>query len=342
MANDLSNATRELHIRSLVDQVFYQVPVLEELQRRHQITHTGGKYIDRLVDTAEIDDQGQDYTENEPLTDAKKDTLEKPLFYWKTSQLPLRYGVNEELQNVEAMQEEQLLDLSAHLVKKGHRGVKIRLNKQIFNDASTTAVLDSGKKFLSFISALNHDSAYGGLTRTLSTGTNSWWQGADPSGLLESTTTSTQDTAYNLTLFNLRKWINETNVAHNMESEDDLYICMCPTLWDKLAAEMESRLGGYKASDYQRQGIRKMDFDGHQIVSVPYLQKSTTTKTWLFILNMKHWELRIHKSRNFKMTDFKWQGDQTNGYDFWLARILWQGNFVCWRPNSSMWLSNVS
>lgn len=339
---DLSASTRELHVRSLVNQVFYKLPVLEELQRRNQITYTGGKYIDRLVDTAEIDDQGQDYTANEPMTDAKTDTLEKPLFYWKKSQLPLRYDVDEELQNVEGDSDTQLLNLATHLVEKGHRAARVRINKQVWNEGSTTPVADTGKKFLSIITALNHDTSYGGLTRTFSSNTNDWWQGADPAGLNEVIGSSSQDTAYNITLFNLRKWINETTVAHNMESEDDLYICMCPTLWDKLAAEMESRVGGYKPSDYQRQGIRKMDLDGHQVVSVPYLQKSSTTKTWLFILNMKYWELRIHKSRNFKLTDFVWQGDQTNGYDFWLARILWAGNLVTWKPNASLWLSNVS
>jgi hypothetical protein len=117
---------------------------------------------------------------------------------------------------------------------------------------------------------------------------------------------------------------------------------MCPSLWDKLAAEMEAGITGYKPGEYQKQGIRKLNFDGHQIVSVPYLQTTSTMRSWLFILNMKYWELRIHSSRNFKMTDFKWQGEQVNGYDFWLARILWAGNFVCWKPNSSMWLSNVS
>lgn len=339
--SDLSNATRELFVRSLVDQVFYKLPVLEELQRRRQITYTGGTTIKRLVDTAEIDDQGQDYTENEPLTDSKTDTLEKPSFNWKLAQFPLRYGVDEELQNLDAASEIQLLDIGEHLAKKGQKGAKIRLNKQIWNEGSETPVTDSGKKFLSIISALNHDTAYGGLSRTFSSNTNDWWQGSDPAGLLESISSSSQDTQVNLTLFNLRKWINETNVAHNMESEDDLYICMCPTLWDKLAAEMESRVGGYKPSDYQRQGIRKMDLDGHQIVSVPYLQKSSTTKQWVVIMNMQYWELRIHKKRNFKLTDFKWQGDRSNGYDYWLARILWAGNFLCWKPNSSLWLSNV-
>lgn len=340
--SDLSNATRELFIRSVVDQVFYKLPVLEELQRRRQITFKGGTSIKRLVDTDEIDDQGQDYTANEPLTDSKTDTLNKPSFNIKLSQVPLRYDVDEELQNHDADEEIALLNLATHLTKKGDRAAKIRMSKQIWNSASSTPETESTtKKFQSIISALDHDATYGGLSRSFSSGTNDWWQGSDPAGLTESISSSSQDTQVNLTLYNLRKWINETNVAHNMESEDDLYICMCPTLWDKLAAEMESRVGGYRPSDYQRQGIRKMDLDGHQVVSVPYLQKSTTTKKWVAILNMQYWELRIHTKRKFKVTDFKWQGEQHNGYDYWLARILWAGNFVCWKPNSSLWLSNV-
>lgn len=338
---DLSNATRELHIRTVINHVFYKLPVLEELMRRRKIVWKGGKYIETLADTAEIDDQGQDYTGNTSLTDAKTETLDKPYFSWRRSQIPLRYGVDEELQNVEAMKEEQLLDLAAHLVEKGHRAARIRMSKQIWNSGSTTAVGDSDARWQSIVSALDHDNTYGHLSRSWSGGTNDWWQGADPAALNENVSSSAQDTEYNLTKYNLRKWINESSVSQNMEAEDDLYICMSPYLWDKLAAEMESSIQGYKPGQYQRQGIRKMDFDGHQIVSVPYLQTSSTMRKWVAILNMKYWELRIAPSRDFKMTDFKWQGDIVKGYDFHLARILYAGNFVCWKPNSSMWLSNV-
>lgn len=118
-------------------------------------------------------------------------------------------------------------------------------------------------------------------------------------------------------------------------------ICMCPTLWNKLRNEFEAHLV-YQPGKKQSQGIKSMMFDGHEIVSVPYLQRSSTMKTWLFILNLRHFELRIHTRRNFKFTGFKWQGDQSNGYDYYLGRIMLQGNFVCWKPKSSMWLSAVS
>jgi hypothetical protein len=339
---DLTKATRELFVRSLVDQVYYRTPFIEELQRRRQITHTAGKYIERLIDTDEIDDLMQVYTANSALTDAKKTTLEKPRFTWRLWQLPLRYDVDEELQNVHGGKEITLLNLAKHLVTKGQRACKLWLDKQVFNNGSTTGIADGTVTSLqSLVSGLDHDVTYGTISRTWSTGTNDYWQGADPSGLNESVSTSGQGTAYNLTKANIRKWVNETDVAHHMEGADDLMILMCPTLWNKLAAQFEAHLE-YKPGSKQSQGIRSMIFDGHEIVSVPYLQTTSTMKTWLFILNLRHWELRIHSMRNMKMTDFKWQGENANGYDYHLARILGQGNLVCWKPNSSMWLSNVS
>jgi hypothetical protein len=338
---DLTKATRELFVRTRDNQVYYRTPLVEELRRRNQITYKGGKYIEKLADTATTEDHWQEYSANDPLTDQKTSTLDKPRFLWKLGQYPLRYDVDEELQNVHAGNEEQLLDLAQFLSEKAQADQRLWLCAKIFNSGSTTAVSDGGKTFQSLISALDHDNTYGTITRSLSGGTNDWWQGADPSGLTLDVTSSGQDTAYNLTKSNLRKWINETDVSHYMDGADDLQILMCPTLWNKLAAELESHTE-YKGGLKQSQGIRSMVFDGHEIVSVPYLQRSSTMKTWLFICNLRYLELRIHSNRNFIMKDFKWQGENANGYDYWLARILVFGNVVCWKPNSSLWLSNVS
>jgi len=338
---DLTKATRELFVRSLVDEVHMRTPFVEELQRRRQITYKGGRYIERLTDTASSEELWQDYIATDALTDQKKTTLDKPRFTWKYGQYPMRYDVDEYTQNIMAGKEEQLLDLADHLVRKGQDDTKLWLCAKIFNSGSNTAVADGATGFQSLVSALLHDNTYGTLTRSLSGGTNDWWQGADQANLVENITSSSQNTATNLTVSNMRKWVNETDISHYMNSEDDLMFLMCPTLWDKVAAEMESKLL-YKPGLKQKQGIRSMVFDGHEIVSVPYLQKSATMKKWVFILNLRWWELRIHSARNFKMLDFKHQADQSNGYDFWLARIMVSGNFVCWKPNSSMFLRNIT
>ncbi len=339
---DLEKATREMFVNGLVDQVHMRIPIIEELMRRRQVTHSAGKYVERLIDTADIDDLVQTYDTNDALTDEKKTTLDKPRFTWRKTQLPLRYDVDEELENIGGDSKIQLLNLSKHLIDKGNRGIRKWFEKQMFNNGSATPIADGDKTaWQSIVSALNHDTTYGTLARSFSAGTHDEWQGADPAGLNESVTSSSQDTAYTLTKGNLAKWINETDVADSMDSPEDLMICLCPTLWNKLRAEMEAHLM-YQPGKKQSQGIKSMLFDGHEIVSVPYLQRTSTMRTWLFILNLRHFELRIHTSRNFKFTGFKWQGEQANGYDYFLARIMLQGNFVCWKPKSSIWLSNVS
>jgi hypothetical protein len=340
---DVTKATRELFDRTLVDQAFMRVPVIEALQRNGQVKSTfkGGKYIEKLIDTDTIQSLVQEYTTNTALTDAKKTTLEKPRFTWKYAQLPLRYDIDEEVQNANAPKEIQLLDLPEHMVKKAHSDLKKWMSQKIFNSGSTTAVHDGGTSFQSFVSALLCDETYGTITRTAASNIADYWQGADPGGLWTGLTATTQSTAAVLSCSNLRKWINETDVSQHMEGADDLMILMCPSLWDKLAAEMESKLI-YKPGLKQSQGIRSMIFDGHEIVSVPYLQTSSTMKAWVFIINLRYWEWRMWSERDFVFKGFKWQGEESNGYDYWLGRIMMVGNFFCWKPNSSLWHYAVS
>jgi len=341
--SDLSEATRELFVRSLKNEVWQKMPFYEELERRNKITFRGGKYIERLVIKDEMDDLAQAYTINEALTDEAKDMLDKPRFLWKKLQLPLRYSGDVEIQNVHAGNEEQLTDLVRLLTTQGQRGIRIKMMKNLFNAGSTTGRSDSGKEFQSLVSALDHDVTYGNLARSFSSDTRDWWQGADPSALNINVTSSSQGTATNLTISNIRKWISESDVAQYMEQKSDLTILMCATLFNKLRAEMESK-AIYKGEvgDTMKQGFTKMILDGYNVIDVPYLQTTSTMRTWVFVLNMNDFELRISTERNFEMTDFEWQGKYTNGFDYYLARILAAGNLVCWKPRGSMWLSNVS
>jgi hypothetical protein len=341
---DLTKATRELFDRTLVNQVMYRIPIIERIQRQNQINFTGGLDIRKLVDTDTIEDTVQEYTVNQALTDQKQTTLEKPVFKWKYAQMPLRYDADEQTENILTSDSEiQLLDLAAHLVQKGQKDMRRYMETVLFNKASTTAATDGGATMQSLISALDHDTTYATISRSISGGTNDWWQGADPNDLTINISSSNQDTSTNLTIANTRKWVAETDVSHYMETPQELTYAMSPTLFNKLRAEAESRLiYNAPSADMVTQGFNKMQLDGHEVVEVPYLQRSSTTKTWFFILNMNFFELRIHTARNFKMTDFVWQGQNSNGYDFFLARILLKGNFVCWKPNSSLWLSAVS
>jgi len=145
-SQDLSLATRTIFDRSLKNQVLIGTPFYDELVRRDKVITTGGTQIDRLVDKDEIDDLAQAYDENTALTDGKKDTLAKPVFDWKNLQLPLSYGLDEQLQNVDAMNEEQLLNLAEHLATKGLRGLKLKLMKAAWNQGSVTPIESSNTK----------------------------------------------------------------------------------------------------------------------------------------------------------------------------------------------------
>jgi hypothetical protein len=350
--DDLSIATRELFVRSVKDQVYMRTPILEELQRRSQVTYSGGKYIERLVDVNEVNGLAQAYTANEALSDGKIDTLEKPRFNFKLLQQPMKYDVDEYLQNHNAGTEEQLLDLAQYLVTKSQRGIKLAMRNMMYNvnpdgaTGSETGVPDNSKYFQSLLSALDHGvTTYGNTSRTIGTSTG-WWCGSDPASRPDvSGISSTQDDATNISVANFRKWL--IPIEEYMESMSDLYVVMCPTLWNKLRAELEAK-GQHSQLNAEKlaYGIQAFDIDGAMIVKDPYLENgygtSGTTENWVFILNLNDWELRIHNDRNMKQTEFKWQGENANGHDYWLARILCSGNLINWKPNGSMWLSNVS
>jgi hypothetical protein len=340
---DLSIATRTIFDRSLKNQVLIGTPFYDELVRRDKVITTGGTRIDRLVDRDEIDDLAQAYDENTALTDGKKDTLSRPVFDWKNIQLPLSYGLDEQLQNVDAMKEEQLLNLAEHLAKKGLRGLKLKLMKASWNQGTTTPIESSNtKEFQSIVSALDFDNTYGGITRTGATGVNNFWQGGmvNAVGTPEGTAiTDTNATAFSLSIDQWRKWL--IPLEHRAENLSDLITYMPASLFNKFRAEAESRIL-YRPGDPQKQGFKTMFVDDYEIVKVPFLEETSTTKKWVSIINHDDWDLRIHTSRNFEMTDFVWQGDRVNGFDKWLARILVTGNLVCWKPNGSMWLNNVS
>lgn len=352
MATNLETVTRDLFVGGVEDEVYTRIAFTEELLKRKQITTKGGKNITKPIDYAEVDSLAQAYSSNEPLTDGEVTSLAAPTFSWKKVQLPMKYDGDVEIQNLNANDTEQMVDIGEYIVKKAHRGMKLKLNKMLFNEGSvtTTNYNDSGKNFQSIVHALLHEDTattgtYGGIARDISAGLRNWYQGADPvlinSSVAEgSALSSSQNTAYSLTIANLRKWI--IPVQHHMQAKKDIMVVMCPTLFNRLKAECQAQMVFKEDNDTANVGFNKMYIDGHQIVDCDYLETSSTMKSWVFILNMDTWEIRINSARNFKQTKFKWCGDLPNGVDYYLARILLAGNSICWNPAANMMLRNIS
>ncbi|TSA52234.1 MAG: phage major capsid protein [Planctomycetaceae bacterium] len=350
---NLSTITRDLVNRSIHEQVFRRLAFLDELKKRTQVITSGGKTIMSIADYAEMDDLAQAYTVDEQLTDGEKTMLTKPYWNWKLVQIPIKYDGMVEIENINAGKEEQLVDLAEYLAKKATRGIKIKLEKMLANGGTETYdadYADGGKNFNSIVHGLLHEDTattgtYGNIARDVSAGLRNWWQGADPVGLVQTVAegtswTSYQNTAYDLNMANLRKWL--IKVQHGIQAKKDLMIVTCPTLYAKFKAELMSYMMYDGAKDTADVGFNKMYFEGHQFVDWDYLETSSTMQNWVLLLNMATWEMHFNKARNFKMTPFKWCGELPGGKDYYLARILLAGNCFTNQPNANMYLRNIT
>jgi len=349
MATNLYNLTRDLISKSLTNEVYLRTAFLDELNKRKRIT-VGGRQLHFPVIKDTLESLAQGYTMKQPLTSSQKSITEIAKWSWKYVQLPIEYDGDVEIQNLNAASEEKIYDIAEMLSEQALYGINLIMQSMFFNggSATTTNYNDSGIYFQSVINALNHDETYGELTRTLadkSAGTNDWWQSADPKAgawfgsTLES---SSQDTAAVLTIANFRTWV--IKVQRFIKKKSDIMLVLCPTLFNKLKAECQAQMiyQGAKAEETANVGFNKMYIDGHQIVDADYLESNSTTRAWAFLLNLETWEMHINKARNFKMTPFKWQGENINGTDTYLSRLLLCGNTICKQPNANMWLSSVT
>jgi hypothetical protein len=348
MATNLSNLTRDIFEKSLVDSVYTSIPVLDELNKRKKVI-TGGKQLKFPTIKDDLKSLYLAYGIKDPLPGGSKSTTEVQAFDWKYATLPLEYDGDVEVQNLNAASENKIVDIAELLSKQALKGFKLGIQDAMCNGAtisSTTAYGDSGKNFQSIVNALKHDDTYGGLARLLSAGTRNYYQGADQNTLYvtstegSAATASAQTTTANMSIANWRKWI--VNVIHASENKQDVMTFMCPTLFNKLKAECQATQTYQGGTDTANVGFNKMFIDGRPIVDWDFLERATITKLWVLILNMNTWEFHINSARDFKMTPFKWQGENINGTDTYLARLLVAGNLICRQPNANMFLSNVS
>lgn len=347
MATNLYNLTRDLIEKSLTNEVYLRTGFLDELNKRKRIT-AGGRTLQFPVIKDTLQSLAQAYTMKEPLTSSQKSITEIASFNWKYVQLPIEYDGDVEIQNLNAASPEKIYDIAEMLADQALYGINLKLQDMMFSGgtAPTAAYGDSGKNFQAITNALNHDETYGGLARTLANaavGVNDWWQSADPAAgawFGSTLTASSQDTATNLTIANLRQWV--IKVQRYIKAKQDLMVVLCPSLFNKLKAECQAQMIYQGATDTAKVGFNKMFIDGHQIVDADYLEINATTNKWVFLLNLETWQLHLNKARNFKMTPFKWQGENINGMDVYLSRLLLAGNLICKQPNANMFLSNVS
>jgi len=241
MATNLYNLTRDLIEKSLTNEVYLRTAFLDELNKRKRIT-TGGRTLQFPVIKDTLESLAQAYAMKEPLTSSQKSITEIATWDWKYVQLPIEYDGDVEIQNLNAASEEKIYDIAEMLAEQALYGINLKMQTMVFNAGALHVALDaysdSGKNFQSIPCALNHDTVYGKLARTLASGAagaNDWFQSADPlagAWFGSTLTSSTQDTATTLSIANLRAWI--IKVQRFIKKKSDLMVVTCPTLFNKL------------------------------------------------------------------------------------------------------------
>jgi len=301
-----------------------------------KISWEGGKYITAPVDKAEMDSLSQSYKAGERLTTGRKTMLENPYFHWKLNQTSVVYDVEEELQNSGGA-DVAPVKFVKFLTQKAQRAARLHLYKMMYGIGTSGTDADHDADFQSLPDALTHDATYGHLTRA-TTVTNSWWQG----GSIDETYTD-QATSYSPSINTFRR--ARSAIGLYADSPGDQLCVVGSAIFLELQSEVEARhIYNRDGSKLAKYGFNTMMIDGVEIVEDPFLRNAMVTNAhkWMFIVNIPDWELRIHPTRSFRFTGFTWQGDKADGYDEWLARILLAGNLICWKPNGSIYLTNVA
>lgn len=359
---DLDNLTRDMHDKTWLVEYMKKNPITALLLERKDLKFKGGKKYTRKADTDTHEDLVQDYTVNETLTHGVKDTTEEVTFRRKKMQCPIQIDVDEELENAKQTSDgTQLHNMAKWRVKKANEAMRVHLRKKFYMSvarAGSKAPSDTNKYCQSLNSALEVDTTYGGVTRTYSAGTKAdtgfWFQ---PMGGVVTTATGAS-TAQRLTKTISISWLRTVQEPlEDLESDNtDLVTIIGGVLWLSLQAEAETRNMPYKLIDNRvaKQGFTEMVLDERRILKDPFLKAANntimgeTTASYgdlamrLYGLNLKDWDMFIHPTNNFRMTEFFDQKKIAGGSDMKLARIMLAGNLVCWNPPANMYYSLVS
>jgi len=328
MSVNLAATTREMWDSTVEKEILMKLPLVA-MMIEHEVLKVHGTKLKKTLVMDDAESLAQSYEANEPLTGGEKTVTETAEWQWKKFQVPVTYDCDTEIENQDASKVEAPVDEVKTIVEAAQTGARKKLNTLLYGAAA-----DDGKKdFQGLRSALTHDATYGGLARA-TTVTRAWWQGASLAG-----TFTDQATAYSASIANVRR--AATVCGRYAPNDQKLYCFVGETLFNAYRAQYEAR------SWYTRDGSKLAKFGFQTFVdnNVEYVCDSYLTlsshPTWFFLIDPETWELRLSPKRNFRITPFKWQGEQVNGLDRYLARVLVAGNCICSKPNHNMFLSNV-
>jgi len=336
MAN-LLQSTREYWDRTVKDEVWMKIPVFNLLLQRNKDVFDPGTSWKCTRGKADLESSVQEYHGgNTPLTASETTTKETAEWYAKEMQIGLIIPRRELFQNKPG--ESRIFDLKEDTVKQGRDALRLKMRTNLYRTASAARDADA-VGFQGIVDALTHDVQYGGLTRTISSGTNTWWQGASVNGLY-----TDQATAATMSIAFLRQLYDACSMYGDV-SESNFVFIVGPTNWRTIQAEAESHHLSMERGESTRWGITDVTIDsGIRIVVDPYLKDTDGTRdNYVFGLHLPDWKLKIDPERGFgTMGEWVDQSQIEGGRDIVLARSFVRGNLMCGSPRNSIYRSDVS
>ena len=342
---DLSEATQEYIDQRLHSQITQKLPIpLKMLMVGSVVKKSALAYKVRL-DTAEITPLMQTFDMNDGLDGGKMDTLDSAVFTLRHTQLPIELSLDEELGSEKGDASTVLENLAKLRGEKALRGARLGLWRMIMGGAldSTAALASSDKRatnkaFQSVVQALTHDLQYGHITRTISTSTNTFWQGGSISGAYNDIAT-----ARVASISTVRSMVDAVDALWDSGSDGALFVG--PPLFRALQSQVEAGIHSHsRPGEMVKYGHESFMIGDTEVVKDRFMTNAyrTGADTMAILLNAKNARLWFHPENYFRVTPFADQAAIEGGLPKKLARCYVSGNFFLTVPGSSVYNTNWS
>lgn len=324
--------TQIMYTKTIWNQIEDRNPVIRKM-RKTSIMYTGGSEVQIPV-TIERNNQTQHYGIGEQMnssTESKRSYAKHTLIYTQT---PMKYDVRDEVENNGALA--TINTISAE-VDSAQTGQIYTLSRNAFGlyGSDSTITNPTSKEPLSLNAALTHDITiggrldYGGITRSTQT---DFWNGVSGDGDTITDATTQVGVSY-------AQWDHmvDSCLKHGGKRNRLMAIAGSKLFhkWKSLVRAKENSLD--TSGELFKVGFASFSIDNVEIV----LDDNCPADTF-YMLDMDTWQWYISSKRNFKVTDFKWQGDMNDGIDEYLGRVLLSHTgMFCNKPRNNYFTTNM-
>ena len=333
--DQLTTDTQELYLRTVEDQVHDRIPLIYKMRRMRRVITKGGRRITKPVRYGK-NTQTQSYVKGQSMDSGRDTKRTQARFTWKFTQTPIKYDVEDEIMNDG---EAEVVDTVAGEATAAQEDMLDKLSEQFFGQYVTPgAVTASGSvptgSPLSLNAAFYGASAtyggyatYGNITRST---VGDWWDGNVDDG----------STIHTATSVSFHQWDFMVDLCLRYKGQRKNLLAVCgAALYRKWKSLVRAKEGKLDISGM----MAKAGFASFQIDGVELVLDDNCAANYFYMLDLSSWEWRISPKRNFKVTPFKWQGENNDGVDEYLARVLLaHTGLICWKPRVNYMACNMS